>query len=210
MNKSIAQNGLQLRSLITSTGQLRLSLVDEPVPVPGPDEVLIRVDASPINPSDLALLLGPTDISTLKVTGTPERPIVTALVPEATLRGLATRLDQSLPVGNEGAGQVVAAGSSSAAQALLNRKVAAIGGAMYSQYRCVPVAQCLPLPDDATAVDGASSFINPITALGMIETMRNEGHSALVHTAAASNLGRTDFSGRPDRSTGGHRRNHRF
>jgi NADPH2:quinone reductase len=189
MGKSIVQSGLQLRSLITSSGQLELSLVDEPVPAPGPDEVLIRVEASPINPSDLGLLLGPADISTLKVAGTPERPVVAANLPEATLRGLVTRLDQSLPVGNEGAGLVVAAGPSSAAQALLNRKVAAIGGAMYSQYRCVPVSQCMPLPDDATAVDGASSFINPLTALGMIETMRNEGHSALVHTAAASNLG---------------------
>src|SRR5581483_7225780 len=158
-------------------------------PAPRPDEVLIRVEAAPINPSDLGLLLGPADLSTIKVAGSAERPVVTAAVPAAALRGLAARLDRSLPVGIEGAGLVVAAGSSPAAQALLNRRVAALGEAMYAQYRCVPAQQCVALPEGAGAVDGASSFVNPLTALGMIETMRSEGHQALVHTAAASNLG---------------------
>ncbi|RDJ97785.1 zinc-binding dehydrogenase [Paraburkholderia lacunae] len=189
MSYPIPHSGLQLRSLITRAGQLELSLVDEPVREPGPDEVLIRVDAAPINPSDLGLLLGPADLSTIKVTGTAERPVVTAAIPEATMRGLTARLDRLLPVGIEGAGLVVAAGSSPAAQALLNRRVAAMGNAMYSQYRCVPVEQCMVLTDDTSAVDGASAFVNPLTALGMLETMRSEGHSALVHTAAASNLG---------------------
>jgi NADPH2:quinone reductase len=117
-------------------------------------------------------------------------PVVTARVPEKGMKAMAARLDMSMPVGNEGAGVVVAAGASDAAQKLLGKTVAALGGAMYAQYRCVPVDQCLPLPPGATPADGASSFVNPLTALGMVETMRREGHKALVHTAAASNLGR--------------------
>jgi hypothetical protein len=123
------------------------------------------------------------------VAGTPERPVLRAPVPAAAMPAMAGRLGQSLPVGNEGAGTVVAAGASTQAQALLGRKVAAIGGAMYSQYRAVKVDACLPLPEGATALQGASCFVNPLTALGMTETMRRESHSALVHTAAASNLG---------------------
>jgi NADPH2:quinone reductase len=99
------------------------------------------------------------------------------------------RLGQSLPVGNEGAGTVVAAGSSALAQSLLGRTVAMIGGEMYSQHRTLPAAMCLPLPAGTSATAGASCFVNPLTSLGMVETMRREGHSALVHTAAASNLG---------------------
>ncbi|WP_213955484.1 zinc-binding dehydrogenase [Variovorax sp. dw_954] len=181
---------LQLRSLVKKNGELELSLASVPVPAPGPDEVLIRVKGSPLNPSDLGLLFGAADMSTAKASGSAaDRPVVTASVPEAGLRAMAGRLDESMPVGNEGAGVVVEAGSSPAAQALLGKTVAAIGGAMYAQYRAVPVAQTLLLPEGATAVDGASSFVNPLTALGMVETMRREGHSALVHTAAASNLG---------------------
>jgi NADPH2:quinone reductase len=180
---------LQLRSLIKKSGELELSLASVPVPAPGPDEVLIRIEASPLNPSDLGLLFGAADMGTAKASGTADRPVVTASVPEGGMRAMAARLDDSMPVGNEGAGLVVEAGSSPAAQALLGKTVAAIGGAMYAQYRAVPVAQTLLLPEGATAVDGASSFVNPLTALGMIETMRREGHTALVHTAAASNLG---------------------
>lgn len=189
MSRDLPATGLQLRSLITSDGRLRLSLVDEPVPTPGPDEVLVRVDAAPINPSDLGLLLGPADVGSIAAAGNPGRPVVTASVPAAALPGLTARLDQSMPVGNEGAGEVVAAGVSAAAQALLGRKVAALGGAMYAQYRCLPIGQCLALPADASSEEGASAFVNPLTALGMVETMRREGHRALVHTAAASNLG---------------------
>lgn len=189
MSRDLPATGLQLRSLITSDGRLRLSLVDEPVPSPGPDEVLVRVDAAPINPSDLGLLLGPADVGSIAAAGNPGRPVVTASVPAAALPGLTARLDQSMPVGNEGAGEVVAAGVSAAAQALLGRKVAALGGAMYAQYRCLPIGQCLALPADASSEEGASAFVNPLTALGMVETMRREGHRALVHTAAASNLG---------------------
>ena len=142
-----------------------------------------------MNPSDLGLLFGAADMATAKASGTPSRPVVTASVPEAAMKSMAARLDASMPVGNEGAGVVVAAGSSPAAQALLGKTVALIGGAMYTQYRCIPVAQCMLLPEGTTPAEGASSFVNPLTALGMVETMQRDGHKALVHTAAASNLG---------------------
>jgi len=180
---------LQLRSLVRSNGELELSLHDEPIPEPKADEVIVRVEASPMNPSDLGLLFGAADMTTAKASGTADRPVVTAIVPERARPSMAGRLDQSMPVGNEGAGVVVKAGSSPAAQALLGKTVAAIGGAMYSQYRAFPAAQCLELPEGTTPAEGASCFVNPLTSLGMVETMRREGHKALVHTAAASNLG---------------------
>ncbi len=181
--------GLQLRSLVTKGGELELSLAEVPVAKPGPDEVVVRIEAAPINPSDLGLLLGPADIATAKVGGTPARPVVTAAIPAPFMKAMAGRLDQSMPVGNEGAGVVVAAGASAAAQALIGKRVGLFGGATYAQYRAVAVADCLVLPPDATSADGASCFVNPLTALGMVETMRLEGRSGLVHTAAASNLG---------------------
>lgn len=180
---------LQLRSLIRANGELELSLHDEPMPEPQAHEVVIRIEAAPMNPSDLGLLFGAADMSTAKVSGTPDRPVVTATVPERGMPMMAGRLGQSMPVGNEGAGVVVKAGSSAAAQALLGKTVAAIGGAMYSQYRAVAAAQCLELPAGTAPAEGASCFVNPLTSLGMVETMRREGHKALVHTAAASNLG---------------------
>jgi NADPH:quinone reductase len=189
MAGDLPDTALELRSLVTSGGTLELSLHEVPVKAPGANEVLVRVEASPINPSDLGLLIASADMTTAKVAGTPERPVVKAPVAKATLGALSARLDKSLPVGNEGAGTVVAAGSSSAAQALVGKTVAIAGGAMYSQYRAVDASACLVLPEGATARDGASSFVNPMTALGMTETMRREGHSGLVHTAAASNLG---------------------
>src|ERR1700682_2625271 len=183
------KTGLQLRSLIKKSGELEMSLASVPVPEPGPDEVVVRVEAAPINPSDLGLLVGAADMSTAKASGTKEAPVVTAKVPEAAMKAMAARLDESMPVGNEGAGVVVKTGSSDAAKALMGKTVAMIGGAMYSQYRCLKVAECLPLPAGITPAEGASCFVNPLTALGMTETMRREGHKALVHTAAASNLG---------------------
>ncbi|RUP05031.1 MAG: NADH oxidase [Mycobacterium sp.] len=189
MTADLPGTALELRSLVTSDGTLTLSLEDVPVPAPADNEVLVRVEASPINPSDLGLLVASADMSKATVSGTPERPVVTAPLGKSAVKALAARLDESLPVGNEGAGTVVAAGSSEAAQALLGRTVAIAGGAMYSQYRAVDASACLVLPEGTPAKDGASSFVNPMTALGMTETMRREGHSALVHTAAASNLG---------------------
>jgi NADPH2:quinone reductase len=186
---TLPNTGLQLRSLVKPEGVLEISLVDEPVPTPGADEVVVRVEATPINPSDIGLLFGAGDIATATASGTPTHPVVTLQIPPAAMKAMAGRLGQAMPVGNEGAGTVVAAGTSAAAQALLGKTVAVLAGAMYSQYRCVSAAQCLPLPAGATAADGASCFVNPLTALGMVETMRREGHTALVHTAAASNLG---------------------
>jgi NADPH:quinone reductase-like Zn-dependent oxidoreductase len=186
---SDGKSGLQLRSLLKKSGELELSLVNIPTPEPGPDEIVVRVEAAPINPSDLGLLIGPADMSTAKVSGTKELPVVTAKVPEAVLKGMAARLDQSMPVGNEGAGVVVGTGSSDAAKALMGKTVAMIGGAMYAQYRVLRAKDVLELPVGTTAAEGASCFVNPLTALGMTETMRREGHKALVHTAAASNLG---------------------
>jgi NADPH:quinone reductase-like Zn-dependent oxidoreductase len=181
--------GLQLRSLVKASGELELSLAKAPIPQPAEDEILVRIEGTPINPSDLGLLLGPADLSTATVTGAGDEAVVTAKIPPQLMRMLAGRVDQSLPVGNEGAGTVVDAGSSSEAQALVGRTVAILGGAMYAQYRTVKAADALALHDDATAADGASCFVNPLTALGMVETMKLEGHTALVHTAAASNLG---------------------
>jgi NADPH2:quinone reductase len=189
MSADLPDSALELRSTVTTQGTLELSLQDVPVPTPAANEVLVRVEASPINPSDLGVLIPGADMATATVEGTPERPVVTALLGEGALSGLAARIDKPLPVGNEGAGTVVAAGQSPAAQTLLGKTVGIAGGGMYSQYRVVDAGACLVLPDGATAKDGASSFVNPLTALGMLETMRSEGHSGLVHTAAASNLG---------------------
>src|SRR5215471_11666034 len=182
-------SGLQLRSLIKKSGELEISLLSVPTPEPGPDEVVVRVEATPINPSDLGLLTGAADLSTVKASGTKDAPVITAKVPDGGMRAMAGRLDESMPVGNEGAGVVIKTGSSDAAKALMGKTVAMIGGAMYAQYRCIRVSECMPLPAGTTAAEGASWFVNPLTSLGMTETMRREGHKALVHTAAASNLG---------------------
>ena len=189
MALDIPRTALQLRSLVKSSGELELSLAEQPIPAVADNEVLVRIEAAPLNPSDLGLLFGTADLETAVAGGTAELPLLTARIPEAGMRAMAARLDESMPVGNEGAGVVVDAGQSPAAQALLGKTVAVLGGAMYAQFRAVPVDQCLLLPDDATPADGASSFVNPLTALGMVETMKREGHTALVHTAAASNLG---------------------
>jgi NADPH2:quinone reductase len=181
--------GLQLRSLVKDDNSLELSLVDVDIPEPGTDEILVRVEAAPLNPSDLALLFGPADMTTALAGGTPERPVVTADIPEKFMKMVAARVGESLPVGNEAAGVVIGAGSSDAAQALIGKTVGVIGGEMYGQYRCVNVFMCLELEEGTTAAQGASCFVNPLTALAMVETMRMENHTALVHTAAASNLG---------------------
>lgn len=189
MTSTLPRTGLQLRSTIKSSGELEISLVDEPVVAPAADEVVIRVEATPINPSDQGLLFGAADLGTVQASGTAQRPVITAKVPERAMRAMAGRMDQSMPVGNEGAGTVIAAGASPEAQALLGQVVAVMGGSMYSQFRTVKARQCLTLKPGTTAAQAASCFVNPLTALGMTETMRREGHTALVHTAAASNLG---------------------
>lgn len=179
--------GRELRSTASGDGKLTLTLEDVTLDAPAADEVIVRVEAAPINPSDLGLLLGPADIATLARSGTVERPVVSFDVPAGRVGAMRARLDQSLPVGNEGAGTVVAAGEQ--AKALEGRRVGMMGGAMYADYRKLKMRDVVPLPDGASAADGASMFVNPLTALGFVETARMEGHKAIVHTAAASNLG---------------------
>ena len=185
----MTKTGLQLRSTVKDDNTLEITLVDMAVPEPGPDEVLVQVEATPLNPSDLGLLFGPADLTTVRVSGTAEHPVVSADIPAALMKMVAGRIGQSMPVGNEAAGTVIGAGGSDAAQALIGKRVGIIGGAMYSQYRCVNAFMCLELEEGTTAAEGASCFVNPLTALAMVETMRMENHTALVHTAAASNLG---------------------
>ncbi|MEO7169286.1 MAG: zinc-binding dehydrogenase [Sphingomonas sp.] len=179
--------GLQISSLITPEGELRLSLDDVAIPAPGADQIVVRMEAAPLNPSDLGLLLGPADLSTIAASGTAERPLVTASVNPAFLPSLQARIGEAMAVGNEGAGVVVDAGDD--AKHLIGRTVAVLGGSMYSQYRVLRTGEAMVLPEGTTAAQGASCFVNPLTALAMVETMRAEGHTALVHTAAASNLG---------------------
>ncbi|MGI4879698.1 MAG: zinc-binding dehydrogenase [Janthinobacterium lividum] len=189
MTDTMTTTGLQLTSLITADARLEVTLVGRPIPEPRDDQVVVKVLATPINPSDLGLLFGAADMSGAQASTRDGQPLVTAAVPAAGMRAMAGRVGEAMPVGNEGSGVVVKAGASPEAQALLGKTVAMLGGAMYAQYRCLRVADCLVLPDGTAPADGASCFVNPLTALAMTEVMRREGHTALVHTAAASNLG---------------------
>ncbi|MCP4224946.1 MAG: NADH oxidase [Actinomycetia bacterium] len=178
-------SGRGLMSTVTSDGEVTLTVEPIEVGEPRSDEVVIRVEASPINPSDLGLLLAGADVATAtEVDGGAKL----SLSPGALAASVA-RVGKAMPVGNEGAGTVVAAGDSDLAQSLEGRTVAYLGGAMYATHRTAKADQCLVLPEGATATEGASCFVNPLTALGMTETMRRENHPALVHTAAGSNLG---------------------
>ena len=184
---SLPSTQRRLISTITASGQLRLQLETVPVPTPADHEVLIRVEAAPINPSDLFLLTGPADLSTLRSEGDSKNPVAVMDVPAHLLKTLAARLDKPMPVGNEGSGVVVAAGKK--AQALLGKLVGVAAGDMFCQYRCAPATHCIVMNEGTTAQQAASCFVNPLTSLSMVETMRMENHKALVHTAAASNLG---------------------
>ena len=186
---NLPATGLQLLSLVTADATLEISLVHQPLGEPRDHEVLVKVLASPINPSDLGLLVGAGDMTTIRTSERGGLPVVTADIPAAGMRAMAGRIGEAMPVGNEGCGIVVKAGASPAAQALLGKTVAMLGGAIYAEYRCLPAGMCMVLPDDTDPVDGASCFVNPLTALAFTEVMRTEGHTALVHTAAASNLG---------------------
>ncbi|MGE4480538.1 zinc-binding dehydrogenase [Acidocella sp.] len=180
--------GLTLHSTITEEGQLLLSAEEVTAPPPGPGEIIVRVEAAPLNPSDIGLLLGPADLSTLRSIPGDKLPGAAALVPPSKLTSLASRLNRALPIGNEGAGSVMQAGEG--AEHLLGRKVAFLAnGGAYAQYRTVKATECLVLPGTVSIKEAAGAFVNPLTALGMVETMRRENHHAIVHTAAASNLG---------------------
>ena len=185
----MTDTNIQLTSTISEDNKLTLALQDIKIPQPGADEVVIRIEAAPLNPSDLAVMFSAADMSTATQSGTEQNPVITADVSAQFMPALKTRVGKAIPVGNEGAGTVVAAGSSPAAQALMGKTVAVIGGGTYRQYICANVQSCLELKEGTTAKEGASSFVNPLTALAMVETMRAEGHKAIIHAAAASNLG---------------------
>ena len=179
--------GRELRSTANADGTLRLSIEDVTLDDPAADEVIVKVEAAPINPSDLGLLLGPADVTSLRTGTQAGRPELVFDVPHGRMGGLKARVGQSLPVGNEGAGVVVAAGKD--AKSLEGERVSMLGGGMYADYRKLKARDVVPLPPGASSADGASMFVNPLTALGFVETAKREGHSAIVHTAAASNLG---------------------
>lgn len=183
--KIMSFTGRELKSTIAD-GKLILSLEQVHIDAPDDDDIIVRVEAAPINPSDLGLLLGPADLGTLE-TLEGEAPGLTFTIQQSRLASVAGRIGQAMTVGNEGAGTVVAAGRNVAA--LEGKRVGMIGGGMYADYRRIKAADVIPLPDEATAADGASMFVNPLTALGFVETARREGHEAIIHTAAASNLG---------------------
>lgn len=185
----LPQTNLTMLTLVKPEGQLEVSLERRPMPEPKPHEVVVKLLAAPINPSDLGLLFGGADMSTARASERDGLPVLTADVPPAGMRAMAGRVGEAMAIGNEGCGTVVAAGASAEAQALLGKTVAVLGGEMYAEYRCLPVQMAMPLPDGTDPKDGASCFVNPLTSLAFTETMRMEGHSAIVHTAAASNLG---------------------
>ncbi|MBP6435323.1 MAG: NADH oxidase [Sphingorhabdus sp.] len=180
------------RTMLTEVkpeGVLELYLAELPMPTPRDHEVVVKVQATPINPSDLGLMVGAADVTSARAIDRDGLPGVAMQVPEAGMRFMAGRVGQALPIGNEGCGVVVAAGAAPEAQALMGKTVALIGGEIYAQYRCLAAQMCLPLPDGTAPEDGASCFVNPLTSLGFVETMKLEGYKAIVHAAAASNLG---------------------
>lgn len=185
----LPHDNLTMLTLVKEGGELEISLARKPMPEPRDHEVLVKVLATPINPSDLGLLVGGADVSTVKASTRDGLPVLTASVPPAGMRAMAGRVGEAMPIGNEGCGVVVKAGASPEAQALMGKTVALLGGAMYAQYRCLPAQMCMELPAGTDPADGASCFVNPLTALAFTETMRMEGHTAIAHTAAASNLG---------------------
>ncbi len=186
---SLPATYFQMLSTVTSEGELRMDLSEKPMPTPKADQVVVRIEATPINPSDHGVMFGWASMAEASTSGSGKDTVLSAPVSPQGMGVMKARIGQGLPVGNEGAGTVVAAGDSKEAQALMGKVVAVMGGGMYAEYRCVPAMTCLPLLPGHTAKEGASSFVNPLTALSMLETMRMEGHTALVHTAAASNLG---------------------
>jgi NADPH2:quinone reductase len=178
----------EIRSMVSSDGNIEISIANVEMPIPRDDEVLIEVHAAPINPSDLGLLLSfAADLSTINVSGSGDETVTSMKIHPALLGAMKPRIDESMSVGNEGSGIVIDAGAN--VKELIGKTVGLAGGSMYSQYRCVPAANCLVMEEGTSPAEAASSFVNPLTALAFIETMKMENHTAIVHTAAASNLG---------------------
>ena len=188
-SNDVPTTGHELRSTVTEDGKVTLAMRECDIPEPGPDQVVVRIGAAPINPSDLGMLFAQADLSAAEAAGTDELPAVSAPISERVLAAQAARVGKPMYTGNEGGGTVVAAGSSDEAQALLGKTVGFLSGTAYATHRTVPAATCLAMHDGTTAEEAAACFVNPLTALGMTETMRSEGHTALVHTVGASNLG---------------------
>jgi len=181
--------GRHLYSKVTKENTLEIFLDSSDTPMPNSQEVVVKIEATPLNPSDLASIFGPADLNSVRASGSGDSAKITADIAPPLMKLVKTRIDSAMRTGSEGAGVVIAAGDSPQAQALLGKVVSMAPGQMHAQYRCVHFAQCMVMPAGISAKQAASSFVNPLTALGMVETMRQEGHKALVHTAAASNLG---------------------
>ncbi len=184
----LPDTALELRSTLTEDGIVTMAIQEADVRAPGDGEVVIRVEAAPINPSDLGMMIAMGDLAQAEAAD-GDHPGVRLPVPPAAVKGMQARVGHPMPIGNEGAGVVVAAGSAAHAQALLGRTVGFVSGNSYSQYQTLAAESCLPMPDGTTPEQAAAPFVNPLTALGMVETMRLEGHTALIHTVGASNLG---------------------
>lgn len=177
-------SGKQLFTTLAADGTLTVEIEEVSVPDPTGNQVLVKMEAAPINPSDLAILTGAADLENAVYSNGK----FAATMPEPFNKASKARHGQKLPAGNEGAGTVVAAGDGAMAQGLVGQRVACVPGNAYSQYVLADAMMCMPLGDHS-AEAGASAFVNPMTALGFTECAKRDGQSAIVHTAAASNLG---------------------
>ena len=177
--------GRHITSTLAADGTLTVALAERTLPAPTGAQVLVRVEATPINPSDLGGMFAAANLENARFAP----GLIEAQMPEAAVRAMAARIGQPVAVGIECAGTVIAAGEAAPAQALLGRMVACLPDGAYATEVLVDAGACLPLPAGTTAEQGASVYVNPMTALGFVENMKMEGFTGLIHTAAASNLG---------------------
>ncbi len=171
MDIPISMKALQVeryeKDLHTAINGLRL--VTKPVPSPSKGQVLIKVHASPCNPSDLEFLKGTFDVKkTFPAT-----------------------------VGMEGAGTVVASGGGMLGWFLKGKRVAFTTfsrevdyGGCWAEYSITDSKLCVPLSSNIDFIQGSNFIFNPFTAIALLQKARNHGHKAIVQTAAASQLGK--------------------